>query len=245
MFGQWGAATRRGSREAADIARVGRGALRPDDGRRRRRLRPDRSRRRTHSRRIASPNGVDTLRRSTMEVMTDIALRPATSRRQTPASNRAPERRARGRAARRARARRRDPGVQRAGRAGRFGAPAAPPPARAAFRSRCASRSPTTPASTTPRASPRSWQPSSTDVRVVRLEEKGRGRALHAGVVDVRRPGAGLHGRRPVDRPRGAGSAGRPADLRALRSRDRHPAGPRARGWCAAPSASSSRAATT
>ena len=64
--------------------------------------------------------------------------------------------------------------------AGRFGAPAAPPPARAVPVSRSGSPSPTTPASTPPRRSPRSWPPSSTDVRVVRLEEKGRGRALHA-----------------------------------------------------------------
>ena len=44
------------------------------------------------------------------------------------------------------------------------------------------------------------------DVRVVRLEQKGRGRALHEAWSDVRRAGARLHGRRPVHRPRGAGS---------------------------------------
>ena len=39
-------------------------------------------------------------------------------------------------------------------------------------------------------------------VRVVHLAQKGRGRALAAVVVGLRRPGARLHGRRPVDRPR-------------------------------------------
>ena len=38
------------------------------------------------------------------------------------------------------------------------------------------------------------------------------------------RAGAGLHGRRPVHRPGRAAAAGRPADLRPLRPRHRHPA---------------------
>ncbi len=46
------------------------------------------------------------------------------------------------------------------------------------------------------------------------------------GVVDLGRAGAGLHGRRPVHRPRRARPAGRAADLRPLRPGDRHPAGP-------------------
>ena len=50
---------------------------------------------------------------------------------------------------------------------------------------------------------------------------------------DARRPR--LHGRGPVHRPRRAAAAGRAAALRALRPRDRHPAGPRAPAWCAAP----------
>ena len=60
---------------------------------------------------------------------------------------------------------------------------------------------------------------------------------------DARR--ARLLRRRPVDRPRRAAAAGRPADLRALGPRDRHPARPRAHGWSAGRSGSSSRAATT
>ena len=47
-------------------------------------------------------------------------------------------------------------------------------------RSRRASPSPTTPASTTRPASPSELAAELTDVRVVRLEQKGRGRALHA-----------------------------------------------------------------
>ena len=69
-----------------------------------------------------------------------------------------------------------------------------------------------------------------TDVRVVRLEEKGRGRALHTVWSASDAHGAGLHGRRPVDRPGRAGAAGRAADLRALRPGHRHPARPRLTG---------------
>ena len=50
------------------------------------------------------------------------------------------------------------------------------------------------------------------------------------GVVDVRRPGARVHGRRPVDRPRRARPARRAADLRPLGPRHRDPAGPRRAG---------------
>ena len=57
--------------------------------------------------------------------------------------------------------------------------------------------------------------------------------------------GARLHGRRSVHRPGRAAAAGRPADLRPLRRGDRHPAGARRPGSCAARSGSSSRAATT
>ena len=67
-------------------------------------------------------------------------------------------------------------------------------------------------------------------VRVVRLEQKGRGRALHAVWSHSDAPGAGLHGCRPVDRPGRVGPARRPADLRSFRSGDRHPAGPRLTG---------------
>ena len=50
------------------------------------------------------------------------------------------------------------------------------------------------------------------------------------GVVDLRRPGARVHGRRPVDRPRSTRPARRAADIRPLRPRHRHPAGPRSAG---------------
>ena len=53
---------------------------------------------------------------------------------------------------------------------------------------------------------------------------KGRGRALHTS-GRLGRPGAGLHGRRPVHRPGRARPAGRAPDLRPLGPRDRHPAG--------------------
>ncbi|GMA86130.1 hypothetical protein GCM10025868_13800 [Angustibacter aerolatus] len=53
----------------------------------------------------------------------------------------------------------------------------------------------------------------------------------------VGRRGAGLHRRRPVDRPRRAAAAGGAAGVGALRRRHRHPAGPQARAWCAARSA--------
>ena len=111
--------------------------------------------------------------------MTDIALEP------TPARPEHPLRSAAERGARRprhggSRARRRGAGVQRASGAGRFGAPAAPPPARAVPVPVRASPSPTTPASTTPRRIAAELAAELDDVRVVRLEQKGRGRALHA-----------------------------------------------------------------
>ena len=65
-----------------------------------------------------------------------------------------------------------------------------------------------------------------TDVRVVRLGAEGPRPRAARGVVDLGRAGAGLHGRRPVHRSRGARPAGRAAHLRALGPRDRHPAGP-------------------
>ena len=46
------------------------------------------------------------------------------------------------------------------------------------------------------------------------------------GVVDLGRPGAGVHGRRPVDRPGRTRASCRAADLRPLRPGDRDPAGP-------------------
>ena len=46
----------------------------------------------------------------------------------------------------------------------------------------------------------------------------------------VGRDGAGVHGRRPVDRPGGAAAVGRSAAQRALRPGDRQPAGPRFAG---------------
>ena len=79
----------------------------------------------------------------------------------------------------------------------------------------------------------------------VRLDEKGRGRALRAVWGGLGRAGARLLRRRPVDRPGRAAAAGRPADLRALRPRDRHPARPRVAGGPRRRSGSSSPAATT
>ena len=65
------------------------------------------------------------------------------------------------------------------------------------------------------------------------------------GVAGLRRAGAGVHGRRPLHRPGRAAPAGRPADLRALRPGDRHPAARGPPGWSAGRSGRSSRAATT
>ena len=50
------------------------------------------------------------------------------------------------------------------------------------------------------------------------------------GLVRVGRRGAGLHGRRSLHRSRRAAAAGRAADLRSFRHRDRHPAAPRIPG---------------
>ena len=66
-------------------------------------------------------------------------------------------------------------------------------------RFRPASRSRTMPASMTRPESPKSRRRARRRA-VVRLEEKGRGRALHVGVVDLGRRGARIHGRRLVDR---------------------------------------------
>ena len=101
-----------------------------------------------------------------------------------------------------------------------------PAAARAPHRRRCptrsGSRSPTTRAPTRRWPSPRGWPPSSPRSRVVHLDEKGRGRALRAVWSASRRRRARLHGRRPVHRPQRPAAAGRPADLRPLRPRDRH-----------------------
>ena len=83
------------------------------------------------------------------------------------------------------------------------------------------------------------------EVAAVRLEQKGRGRALRTVWSRVRRAGARLYGRRSVHRPQRAAAAGRPADLRALRPGDRLPAGPRRAGGARRRSGSSSPAPTT
>ncbi len=113
-----------------------------------------------------------------MGVMTDIALEPDAA--VTRPLRIAAERRPGGPRRRRARARRGGPGVQRASRPCRFGPPAASPPPRAFpvpgahhdRRQRQHRRHPPHRRANSP--------PSSSDVRVVRLEQKGRGRALHA-----------------------------------------------------------------
>ena len=71
-------------------------------------------------------------------------------------------------------------GVQRAARAARLDPPPARRALRAASRSRGGSSSPTTPAPTRRRASPRRWRPSCRASSCSRLPEKGRGRALRA-----------------------------------------------------------------
>ncbi|GAA4967432.1 hypothetical protein GCM10023238_39170 [Streptomyces heliomycini] len=63
-------------------------------------------------------------------------------------------------------------------------------------------------------------------VRSVRLEQKGRGRALRTVWSASDAPVPRLHGRGPVHRPQRAAPAGRPADLRPLRPRHRLPAEP-------------------
>ena len=95
---------------------------------------------------------------------------------------------------------------------------------RAASRTRSASPSPTTPAPTRTVAVARRLAAELPDVEVVRLDEKGRGRALRTAWSALRRRRPRVHGRRPVHRPRRPAAAGRPADLRPLRPRDRHPA---------------------
>ena len=72
-------------------------------------------------------------------------------------------------------------------------------------------------------------------VEAVHLDAEGPRPGAAPGVGGQRRHGAGLHGRRPVHRPRGAAAAGRPAAVRAQRRRDRLPAVPRRPGWCADP----------
>ena len=143
------------------------------------------------------------------------------------------------------RARRRRPRLQRGDRPRAVGAPAARPPAPRSSPTASGSRSPTTPAPTPPRRSPPALAGELAAVTSVRLEEKGRGRALRTVWAASDAAGARLLRRRPVDRPGRAAPAGRPADLRALRPRDRHPAGAAGRGWSAARSGSSSPAATT
>ncbi len=63
-------------------------------------------------------------------------------------------------------------------------------------------------------------------VRVVRLEEKGRGRALRTVWSASDADGPRLHGRRPLDRPRRPAPAGGAAALRPQRPGHRQPAGP-------------------
>ena len=107
-------------------------------------------------------------------------------------------------------------------------------------------RSPTTPAPTAPgrsrtalaaRAARRAMPCTST--------QKGRGRALRAGLAGERRRRGRVHGRRPVDRPGRAPAAGRAAAVGPQRPRDRHPAGVGSPGRARRRSASSSRAPTT
>ena len=89
---------------------------------------------------------------------------------------------------------------------------------------RSGSPSPTTPAPTAPRGRPPASPRELPGVEVLRPAREGpRPRAAHR-LVGSDAAGARLHGRRPVHRPRRAAAAGRAADLRPLRPRDRHPA---------------------
>ena len=81
--------------------------------------------------------------------------------------------------------------------------------------------------------------------RRVRLRGEGPRPGAADGVGGLGRGRARLLRRRPLDRPGRAAPPGRPADLRALRPRDRHPARPRLAGRPRRRSGSSSRAATT
>ncbi len=73
--------------------------------------------------------------------------------------------------------------LQRGGRPRRVDPPAARLPRPAASRWPGSSRSPTTPAPTGPGASPAAWPHELDGVQAIHLDQKGRGRALRAGVV--------------------------------------------------------------
>ena len=117
------------------------------------------------------------------------------------------------------------PGVQRAGRARRLGAPAAPPPSGelplpgADHHRRQRQRRRHTPdrRRTRRRADRRSGGAAGAE---------GSRACAACGVVDLGRAGAGVHGRRPVHRPRRARPAGGAADLRPFGPGDRHQARP-------------------
>ena len=64
------------------------------------------------------------------------------------------------------------------------------------------------------------------EVSVLRLEEKGRGRALRTAWSASRGARRLVHGRRPVDEPRELPAARRADHVGAQRARDRHPPRP-------------------
>ena len=102
-------------------------------------------------------------------------------------------------------------------------------------RTRAGSPSPTTRAPTRTLAVAARLAAEFDGVRVVHLDEKGRGRALRAVWVASDADGRRVHGRGPVHRPQRPAAAGRAAAVRPLRPRHRHPGSPARRGWCAEP----------
>ena len=82
---------------------------------------------------------------------------------------------------------------------------------------------------------PASWPSSCRRCGPSTSTQKGRGRALKAGVARLGRADPGLHGRRPVDRPRRPVAPGRAADVGPLRPGHRQRGWRTARGSSAAP----------
>ena len=97
------------------------------------------------------------------------------------------------------------------------------------------SPSPTTPAPTAPGRSPAGWPGQIPGVRAVRLAREGPGPGAAGRLVGQRRRRGGLHGRRPVHRPRRAAPPGGPACSPVTATWPSGPGWPAALRWSAGP----------